>query len=217
MSITDPAITPEPLERNTPARLVVLVSGAGSNLQALIDECESPEYGCTVVAVGADREGTGGIERARRAQIPTFVCRVADYDDRDQWDDAMTRTVAQYEPDLVVSAGFLKLLGPRFLTEFDGRVINTHNSLLPAFPGINGPADALNYGVKYTGATVFFVDPGVDTGRIIAQTVVPVEASDTVSTLLERIQVAERAQLVETVGRLMREGWTTAGRWVELG
>lgn len=217
MSITDPAITPEPTGRNTPARLVVLVSGAGSNLQALIDECESPEYGCTVVAVGADREGTGGVERARLAQIPTFVCRVADYDDRDQWDDAITRIVAQYEPDLVVSAGFLKLLGPRFLTEFDGRVINTHNSLLPAFPGISGPAEALDYGVKYTGATVFFVDPGVDTGRIIAQTVVPVEASDTVATLLERIQIAERAQLVETVGRLMREGWTTAGRWVELG
>ncbi|MDO5720513.1 MAG: phosphoribosylglycinamide formyltransferase [Actinomycetaceae bacterium] len=217
MSTVDPGIAPQGGLRTTPARLVVLVSGSGTNLQALIDACADPEYGCTVVAVGADRDGTGGIQRARRAQIPTFICRVGDYADRQQWDEALTRTVAMYEPDLVISAGFLKLLGARFLSAFDGRVINTHNSLLPAFPGIRGPQEALAYGVKFTGATLFFVDPGVDTGRIIAQTVVPVEAADTVATLLERIQVAERSQLVDTVGRLMREGWTTAGRWVEVG
>lgn len=217
MSITDPAIVPQESMSHTPARLVVLVSGTGSNLQALMDACEDPAYGCTVVAVGADREETGGVQRARRAQIPTFVCQVSDYADREQWDEALTRIVSIYEPDLIISAGFLKLLGGHFLSEFDGRVVNTHNSLLPAFPGIRGPEDALAYGVKFTGATLFFVDPGVDTGRIIAQTVVPVEAADTVATLLERIQVAERIQLVDAVGRMMREGWTTAGRWVEVG
>lgn len=199
-----------------PKRLVVLLSGSGTNLQALIDACTNPAYGCEIVAVGADRPQTGGCERAEKAGIPTFVCSVKDYAQRSDWDAALTALVKKYQPDLVISAGFLKLLGQEFLTTFDGRVINTHNSLLPAFAGINGPEDALEYGVKYTGATLFFVDPGVDTGRIIAQTVVPVYGSDSPAELLERIQVAERAQLVEYVGKLMSKGWTTRGRWVEI-
>lgn len=197
-------------------RLVVLVSGSGTNLQALMDACENPTYGCEVVAVGADRAGTYGCERAENAGIPTFVCSVKDYAERADWDRALTALVKEYQPDLIVSAGFLKLLGQEFLSEFDGRVVNTHNSLLPAFAGINGPKDALEYGVKYAGATLFFVDPGIDTGRIIAQTIVPVYGDDTEGTLLERIQVAERAQLVEYVGKLMVNGWTTIGRWVEI-
>ncbi|EEH64116.1 phosphoribosylglycinamide formyltransferase [Gleimia coleocanis DSM 15436] len=197
-------------------RLVVLVSGSGTNLQALMDACENPTYGCEVVAVGADRAGTYGCERAENAGIPTFVCSVKDYAERADWDRALTALVKEYQPDLIVSAGFLKLLGQEFLSEFDGRVVNTHNSLLPAFAGINGPKDALEYGVKYAGATLFFVDPGIDTGRIIAQTIVPVYGDDTEGALLERIQVAERAQLVEYVGKLMVNGWTTIGRWVEI-
>ncbi|MDI9587954.1 MAG: formyltransferase family protein, partial [Acidobacteriota bacterium] len=149
--------------------------------------------------------------------IPTFVEKVSDYDSRAEWDTAMTDAVEKYDPDLVVSAGFLKLLGPEFLETFEGRVVNTHNSLLPSFAGIRGPEDALAYGVKFTGATLFFVDPGVDTGRVIAQCVVPVEAHDTVAELLERIQIEERKQLVTTVGRMMRDGWTSTGRWVEVG
>lgn len=200
-----------------PSRLVVLISGSGTNLQALIDACKDPNYGCEIVAVGADRAGIAGLERAEKAGIPTFVERVADYGSRADWDFAMTEAVSNFDPDLVVSAGFLKLLGPEFLHAFEGRVINTHNSLLPSFAGISGPADALAYGVKYTGATLFFVDPGVDTGRIIAQCVVPVRADDTVAELLERIQVAERRQLVDMVGKMMTQGWTTTGRWVEVG
>ncbi|MDO5050025.1 MAG: phosphoribosylglycinamide formyltransferase [Actinomycetaceae bacterium] len=199
------------------AKLVVLVSGSGTNLQALMDACEDPDYGCEVVAVGADRAGIKGLERAENAGIPTFVEKVSDYESRDDWDAAMTDAVQQYDPDLVVSAGFLKLLGKEFLETFAGRVVNTHNSLLPSFAGIHGPADALEYGVKFTGATLFFVDPGVDTGRVIAQCIVPVEAHDTVAELLERIQVEERKQLVDTVGRMMRDGWTCTGRWVEVG
>lgn len=200
-----------------PKKLVVLVSGSGSNLQALLDACREPEYGAAVVAVGADRDGTLGLERAAAAGVPTFVCKVRDYSDREQWDADLTETVASFEPDLVVSAGFLKLCGPRFLSAFPGRYINTHNSLLPAFPGMNGPGEALAAGVKLAGATLFICDSGVDTGPIIAQTAVPVEDDDTVDTLTERIKEAERGQLVTAVGRMVRDGWAVDGRRVRLG
>ncbi|ADD40324.1 phosphoribosylglycinamide formyltransferase [Stackebrandtia nassauensis] len=196
------------------ARLVVLVSGSGSNLQALMDACADDAYGARVVAVGADRDGTVGLERAAKAGIPTFVHKVVDYPDRQGWDAAMTETVAAHEPTLVVSAGFLKILGDSFLAKFAGRFINTHNSLLPSFPGMRGPAAALEYGVRITGATLFLCDPGVDTGQIIAQVAVPVADDDTVDTLTERIKVAEREQLVDTVGRMVREGWRVEGRRV---
>lgn len=196
------------------ARLVVLVSGAGSNLQALLDACADPGYGATVVAVGADRPGVEGLARGARAGADTFVARVGDFPDRAAWDAALTEQVAKYEPDLVVSAGFLKLVGPVFLAAFGGRYLNTHNALLPAFPGIHGPRDALAYGVKLAGATLFLVDEGVDTGAIIAQVAVPVLDDDTEDTLSERIKQAERPQLVEYVGRMVREGWTVTGRKV---
>ena len=196
------------------ARLVVLVSGSGSNLQALLDACADPAYGATVVAVGADRDGVEGLARAERCGVPTFVHRVRDYPQRADWDRALTDSCAAYEPDLIISAGFLKLVGPAFLTAFEGRYINTHNALLPAFPGIHGPRDALAYGVKVAGATLFFVDEGVDTGPIIAQVVVPVLDDDTEESLTERIKQAERRQLVEYVGKLVREGCTITGRRV---
>lgn len=199
-----------------PARLAVLVSGTGSNLEALLRACAAPSYGATVVVVGADRDGIRALEIADAAGIPTFVERLRDYQLRDEWDDALARRLATYEPDLVVSAGFLKLVGPAFLARFGDRYINTHNALLPAFPGIHGPRDALAYGVKIAGATLFFVDDGVDTGPIIAQVAVPVEDEDTEESLTERIKVAERRQLVEWVGRLVREGWTVAGRKVTI-
>jgi phosphoribosylglycinamide formyltransferase-1 len=202
--------------RRDPARLVVLVSGSGTNLQALLDACDDPGFGARVVAVGADRDGIAGLARAEKAGVPTFVCRVSDYPSRAEWDAALTRLCAEYEPDLVVSAGFLKLVGPDFLAAFQGRYINTHNALLPAFPGIHGPRDALAYGVKVAGATLFFVDAGVDTGPIIAQVAVPVHDDDTEQTLTERIKAAERRQLVHYVGRLVREGWTVNGRKVTI-
>jgi phosphoribosylglycinamide formyltransferase-1 len=145
------------------------------------------------------------------------VHRVGDYPDRAAWDRALTESVATYDPDLVVSAGFLKLAGEAFLTRFGGRYLNTHNALLPAFPGIHGPREALAYGVKITGATLFVVDEGVDTGQIIAQVAVPVLDDDTEDTLTERIKEAERAQLVEYVGRMARNGWTISGRKVTVG
>jgi len=194
----------------------VLVSGSGSNLQALLDASADPAYGAQVVAVGADRDGIAGLDRAAAAGVPTFVHKVKSFAERADWDRALTESVAAYKPDLVVSAGFLKLVGDDFLEAFGDRYINTHNALLPAFPGIHGPRDALEYGVKVAGATLFFVDGGVDTGPIIAQVVVPVEDDDTEDTLTERIKEVERRQLVEWVGRLVREGWTITGRKVRL-
>jgi phosphoribosylglycinamide formyltransferase-1 len=200
-----------------PARLVVLVSGAGTNLQALIDACADPAYGARIVAVGADRDGIEGLARAERAGIPTFVRQVSQFTSRAYWDRALTDTVAAFEPDFVVLAGFMKLVGPQFLQRFADRVVNTHPALCPAFPGTTGPADALAYGVKVTGATLFVVDEGVDTGPIVAQAAVPVEDGDDIETLHERIKVAERQMLVESVGRMAREGITVTGRRVRFG
>ncbi len=199
------------------ARLVVLVSGSGTNLQAVLDAAADPAYGAEVVAVGADRDGIEGLARAERASVPTFVVRVKDHEDRAAWDRALAEAVARHEPDLVVLAGFMKLVGESFLGAFGGRTVNTHPALSPSFPGMQGPRDALDYGVKVTGATLFVVDAGVDTGAIVAQVVVPVEDDDTVETLHERIKVAERSMLVEAVGRMAREGFRVDGRRVRLG
>jgi phosphoribosylglycinamide formyltransferase-1 len=198
------------------ARLVVLISGSGTNLQALLDASADPAYGARVLAVGADRDGIEGLTRAAKHDVPTFVVRVADFADRADWDAQLTAECAAYEPDLIVSAGFLKLVGPAFLDRFAGRYVNTHNALLPAFPGMHGPRDALAYGVKVAGATLHFVDGGVDTGPIIAQVTVPVLDDDTADTLTERIKEAERAQLVDVVGRMVRDGWTLTGRKVTI-
>lgn len=199
-----------------PLRVVVLISGGGSNLAALLDATDNADYPVQVAAVGADRSGAGGLELAAQRAIPTFVTRVRDFPDRASWDAELTAQCAGYQPDLVISAGFLKLVGSQFLGRFPGRYINTHNSLLPAFAGMNGPGDALSYGVKIAGATLFVVDEGVDTGPIIAQVAVPVQADDDVDSLTERIKVAERAQLVDTVGRMARHGWTISGRTVRI-
>lgn len=201
----------------TPARLAVLVSGSGTNLQALLDACAEESYGAQVVAVGADREGIEGLARAERAGVPTFVARVDDYSSREHWDRALADRVAAFEPDIVVLAGFMKLVGSAFLEAFGGRTVNTHPALSPAFPGMHGPRDALAYGVKVTGATLFIVDAGVDTGAIVAQRAVPVEDDDTEQSLHERIKVAERAMLVDAVGRMARDGVSIDGRRVRFG
>lgn len=155
--------------------------------------------------MGADRDGIEGLARAERAGIVTFVVRTSEFDDRADWDVALAEAVASHEPDLVVLAGFMKLIGPAFLALFGGRTINTHPALLPSFPGMHAPRDALEYGVKVTGATLFVVDDGVDTGPIIAQVPVAVLDDDDADTLHERIKVSERAMLVESVGRLVHE------------
>ena len=199
------------------ARLVVLVSGEGTNLQALIDACADERYGADVVAVGADRAGIPGLARAQRAAIPTFVHRVKDYSSRADWDTVVANSCAAYRADLVILAGFMKLVGSRFLDRYGGRCLNTHPALLPSFPGMHGVRDALDYGVKVTGCTVFIVDPGIDAGPVAAQRAVLVGDDDDEAALHERIKVAERALLVETVGRMVREGWSVHGRKVRIG
>ncbi len=199
------------------ARLVVLVSGAGTNLQALLDACRDPRYGATVVAVGADRDGIEGLARARRAGVPTFVLRVKDFASRGDWDAALAAACDSHDPDLIVLAGFMKLTGPTFLARHSGRTVNTHPALLPSFPGMDGPREALDYGVKVTGCTLFVVDEGIDTGPIVAQQAVPLHDDDDVDSLHERIKVAERALLVDTVGRMVREGFRITGRKVRFG
>ncbi|MGW1362648.1 phosphoribosylglycinamide formyltransferase [Streptomyces chartreusis] len=198
-------------------RLVVLVSGSGTNLQALLDEIAAvgPEaYGAEIVAVGADRENIEGLVRAERAGLPTFVCKVKDHAGREEWDAALADAVSAHEPDLVISAGFMKIVGKEFLARFGGRFVNTHPALLPSFPGAHGVRDALAYGAKVTGCTVHFVDDGVDTGPIIAQGVVEVRNEDDESALHERIKEVERRLLVEVVGRLARNGYRIEGRKV---
>ena len=195
----------------------MLVSGGGTNLQALLDAAADPSYGAEVVAVGADRDRIEGLARAERAGVPTFVRKVGQFTSRGHWDSTLTDTVAAFDPDLVVLAGFMKLVGPEFLGKFAGRVVNTHPALCPSFPGTTVPADALAHGVMVTGATLFVVDEGVDTGPIIAQRAVPVEEGDDVGSLHDRIKLAERTMLVETVGRIAREGFTIIDRKVRIG
>jgi phosphoribosylglycinamide formyltransferase 1 len=200
------------------ARLVVLVSGAGTNLQALIDASADPAYGASVVAVGADRDGIAALDRARAAGIPDFTRKVGDFPHREAWDGALGQACAEYRPDLIVCAGFMKLVGKDFLARFGGRCLNTHPALLPSFPGMHGVRDALGYGVKITGCTVFLVAEGVDAGPVVAQAAVPVHDDDDEASLHERIKVAERALLVDTVGRMAREGWSVNGdRKVRIG
>lgn len=201
-----------PDDEKPPRRLAVLVSGDGSNLQALLDASGDPAYGARVVAVGADRPGIRALTRAAAAGVPGFVVTPADFADRGDWDRALTEAVAAHRPDLVVSAGFMRLLGPAFLSRF--AVVNTHPALLPSFPGAHAVRDALAHGVRLTGCTLHLVDEGVDTGPIVAQAAVKVRDDDDEQSLHERIKVEERTMLVDVVGRMAREGWTVTGRKV---
>ncbi|WP_017574235.1 phosphoribosylglycinamide formyltransferase [Nocardiopsis kunsanensis] len=195
--------------------MVVLISGTGSNMSALLDACRAPEYGAQVVAVGSDRPGAGGLERAEADGVPTFVVPFRDYTDRSEWDTAMSDRIAAFEPDLVVSAGFMRILGPAVV----GRhaAINIHPALLPSFPGAHAVREALAHGVRITGTTIHFLDEGVDSGPIIDQATVPVEDGDDEAALHERIKIVERRMLVDTVGELARRGWNVDGRHVRLG
>lgn len=203
------------LARAARSRLVVLVSGTGTTLQALLDAADDPAYPAGVVAVGSDRVGAQGLKRAEAAGIPTFVVALADAPDRAAWDERLAAAVSSYRPDLVVSAGFMRILGPA--TRAAAPILNTHPALLPAFPGAHAVRDALAYGVKVTGCTVHLVDEGVDTGPVVAQAAVPVEDGDDEEGLHERIKQTERHLLVDVVGRLAREGWTVDGRTVRVG
>ena len=184
------------------ARVAVLLSGTGSLCAALLTATEDPAYPAGVVVVGSDREAAG-LEHARRCGVPTFVCALADHPDRSAWDRSLADELTGYSPDLVVSAGFMKLVGPAVLGAFGGRLINTHPALLPAFPGAHAVRDALAAGVTGTGATVHVVDAGMDTGPVIAQREVPVLPGDDEARLHERIKDVERELLVQTVAELV--------------
>ena len=192
-----PAAEPTPR-----ARVVVLLSGTGSLSAALLAATDDPAYPAEVVAVGSDRPAEG-LEHARRRGLPTFVCAVGDHPERAAWDRALAAEIAAFEPDLVVSAGFMKIVGPAVLEAFGGRLINTHPALLPAFPGARAVRDALAAGVPVTGATVHVVDAGVDTGPVLAQREVAVLPGDDEARLHERIKDVERELLVETVADLV--------------
>jgi phosphoribosylglycinamide formyltransferase 1 len=200
---------------SAPARLVVLASGTGSLLSSLIAAAVG-DYPGRVVAVGADRDCLA-IQIAEAASVPAFTVRLGDHPDRDAWDAAMTEATTAHSPDLIVSAGFMKILGPQFLSRFCGRIINTHPTLLPAFPGPHGVAQALAYGVKVTGCTVHLVDAGTDTGPILAQQSVPVLDGDNEETLHERIKVTERQLLVDVVAAIATGGVTWSGRKATMG
>lgn len=184
------------------ARLVVLASGSGTLLQALLDAAVDPAYPAEVAAVGTDRPGVEALNRATRSDVPAFVVRPAEHPDRPAWDRALLAAVLEHRPNLVVSAGFMRILGAPFLDGIGRPVINTHPALLPAFPGAHAVRDALAHGVTVTGTTVHLVDAGVDTGPILAQEAVPVLPGDTEAELHERIKIAERRLLVATVATL---------------
>ena len=183
------------------ARVAVLLSGTGSLCAALLAASDDPDFPAAVVAVGSDRQAEG-LEHARRRGLPTFVCAVSDHPDRGAWDRALAARIASFAPDLVVSAGFMKIVGPAVLDAFGGRLINTHPALLPAFPGAHAVRDALAAGATVTGATVHVVDAGVDTGPVLAQREVAVLPGDDEARLHERIKDVERELLVQTVASL---------------
>lgn len=202
-----------------PARVVVLVSGSGTLLQALLDDAAtaggSAPFG--VAAVISDRDDAYGLQRAREAGVPTAVVRPGDFPDRATWDLAVAKAVEVFTPDLVVLAGFMRLLGEAYLSRFADRTINSHPALLPAFPGAHAVRDALAYGVTVTGTSVILLDAGVDSGPVVAQRAVEVLPGDDEASLHERIKVVERGLLVEVVRRMTGVGWSVEGRSVRFG
>ena len=198
-----------------PARLVVLASGTGSLLASLLATAVG-DYPGRVVAVGVDRD-CPAVDIAKAADIPVYRVRLADYPDRGAWDAAMTEATAKHQPDLIVSAGFMKILGPQFLSRYLGRILNTHPALLPAFPGAHAVPESLDYGVKFTGCTVHLVDAGTDTGPILGQAVVPVLDDDDEASLHERIKVVERRLLPEVIAAVATHGVTWIGRKATIG
>ncbi|WP_167437051.1 phosphoribosylglycinamide formyltransferase [Clavibacter capsici] len=178
--------------------VVVLISGSGTNLHALLQAAEHADYPARVIAVGADRDADG-LRFAEERGIPTFTVPFGSFPDRAAWGDELSAAIAGWEPDLVVLSGFMRLLPPRAVEAFAPRIVNTHPAYLPEFPGAHAVRDAIAAGATSSGASIIVVDTGVDTGPVLAQERVPVEPGDTEHTLHERIKVVERRLLVDTV------------------
>jgi phosphoribosylglycinamide formyltransferase-1 len=191
--------------------IVVLISGSGTNLAAVLDAIASGRCDAEVRAVISDRSSARGLERARTAGIASRVVRIADFADREQWNLGLADAVAGYEPQLVVLAGFMRVLGAAFIERFAGRIINIHPALLPLFPGTDGPAQALAAGVRVSGCTVHVADAGIDTGAILAQAVVPVLDGDDPERLHQRIQAAEHKLLPAVIDAIARGDIALAG------
>lgn len=200
---------------SAPARLVVLASGTGSLLESLLAAAVD-DFPARVVAVGADRD-CRALEIAAADGVPGYAVKLGDHTDRQAWDGAITAATEEHRPDLIVAAGFMKILGAQFLSRFLGRIVNTHPALLPAFPGAHAVSDAIAYGVRVTGCTVHLVDAGVDTGPILAQEAIPVFDGDDEGALHERIKVVERRLLVEVLAAMATRGVTWTGRKAALG
>lgn len=183
-------------------RTVVLVSGSGTNLQSVIDAVRGGELDLEIAAVGSDVPDCGGLARAARAQIPTFTVPLGKGADRSVWNAELAAAVRGHSPDVVVSSGFMRILGAEFLDGVGAAIINTHPALLPSFPGAHAVRDALAHGVKITGCTVHQVDAGVDTGPILAQEAVRILEDDDEDSLHERIKIQERRLLVDTLGAI---------------
>ena len=179
-------------------KVVVLISGGGSNLKALLDAAAEPTYPAKVVAVGSDTDAAG-LEYARAAGIDTFMVRPRDFENRDAWGEAFAAEIRTFAPDLVVSAGLMRVLPGGFVREFSPRLINTHPALLPLFPGAHAVRDALAAGATETGVTVHIIDEGVDTGPTLRQRSVAILADESEDELHERIKQIERPLLVDTV------------------
>lgn len=179
-------------------RLVVLISGAGSNLLSLLESCEDEGFPAGVVAVGADRDASG-LEHAARRGIPTFTVNWEEHADRESWGDALLGRIREWEPDLVILSGLMRLLPPRVVDAFSPRLLNTHPAFLPEFPGAHAVRDALEAGVPRSGASIIVVDGGVDSGPVLAQERVPVAAGDTEASLHDRIKTVERHLVVATI------------------
>lgn len=193
-----------------------MASGSGSVLQALLDVSAADDWPGRVVAVVTDRASVGALSRAEAAGVPSAVVSPADFKSRSEWDIALAQQVAKWQPEWVISAGFMRLLGESFLAKFPSRIVNTHPALLPSFPGAHGVRDALDYGVKVSGCTIHLVDGGMDTGPILAQEAVSVRGDDTEDSLHERIKSVERRLLVDTVATLVRHGCVVDGRRVRI-
>lgn len=204
-----------PAALHRPARVVVLASGAGSVFEALARDL-SEDGEIEITGLVCDQPGAGALHVAVAAGISSQVVPLVDRERRDAWDESLSAAIAVGEPDLVVSAGFMRLLGPAVLETFRDRIINTHPALLPAFPGTHAVRDALAYGVKVTGCTVHLVDAGVDTGQVLAQRVVEVRDDDDEISVHERIKQVERVLLPEVARRMLSDGWTINGRRVTI-
>ena len=184
-------------------RIVVLASGRGSTLRAILDAAADMDFGGQVVAAGTDVKGCAAMTHAEADGIPTFVAQLCDFTDRAAWNEALAASIAGHRPDLLVLAGFMRILAPDVVRRF--RIVNTHPSLLPSFPGAHPVRDALAAGVECTGVTVHWVDDGIDTGPVIAQLEVPVVPGDDEASLTARIQAAEKPFYINAIRQLCQE------------